>query len=96
MLGSTGFSPLGNLRWYLGLTRYPSRSRGRSCCSPWSASSSSSSSRRDPRRLVLLAGGATFLVSISMSQLHRDYWPLPILPVFVLFAVDGGAWLTPS
>ena len=38
--------------------------------------------------------GATFLVAMSMSKLHWDRWPLPILPVFVLFAVDGLVRLT--
>jgi 4-amino-4-deoxy-L-arabinose transferase-like glycosyltransferase len=93
MLGSTGFSPIGNLRWYLA---YPIP---KSITWPVVLLALIGivlvlASRRDPRRLVLLAGVATLLVSISMSQLHRDYWPLPILPVVVLFAVDGGAWLT--
>ena len=50
--------------------------------------------RRDARRLVLLAGAATFLVSISTSKLHWNRWPLPILPVVVIFAADGLAQLT--
>jgi hypothetical protein len=93
MLGYSGLSPIGNMQWYL------AHSIPKSITWPVVLLALigiviALASRRDPRRLVLLAGVATFLVSISMSQLHREYWPLPILPVVVLFAVDGGARLT--
>jgi len=92
-LGHDGLSPVGNLRWYLG------NSIPKSLTLPVALLALigiivALAYRRDPRRLVLLAGGTTFLVAISMSELHWERWPLPILPVVVLFAVDGVAWLT--
>jgi len=92
MLGHSGLSPIGNLRWYL-VYSIPKSITWPVVLLALIGIVLFLTSRRDPRRLVLLAGVATFLVSISMSQLHREYWPLPILPVIVLFAVDGGAWL---
>jgi Dolichyl-phosphate-mannose-protein mannosyltransferase len=93
MLGHSGLSPIGNLRWYL-VYSIPKSITWPVVLLALIGIVFALASRPDPRRLVLLAGVATFLVSISMSQLHREYWPLPILPVVVLFAADGGAWLT--
>ena len=92
-LGHDGLSPIGNLRWYLG------NSIPKSLTLPVAllaliGITLALGYRRNPRRLVLLAGVTTFLVAISMSELHWERWPLPILPVVVLFAVDGVAWLT--
>ena len=92
-LGHDGLSPIGNLRWYVG------NSIPKSLTWPVALLALigiivALAYRRDPRRLVLLAGVTTFLVAISMSELHWERWPLPILPVVVLFAVDGMAWLT--
>ena len=92
-LGHDGLSPIGNLRWYLG------NSIPKSLTWPIALLALfgivvALRYRRDPRRLVLLAGVTTFVVAISMSDLHWERWPLPILPVVVLFAVDGVAWLT--
>lgn len=92
-LGHDGLSPAGNLRWYLG------SSIPKSLTLPIALLALTGVvialvRRRDARRLVLLAAVATFLVAISMSHLHWERWPLPILPVVVLFAVEGLAFLT--
>src|SRR5262249_57536447 len=87
-----GLSPLGNLCW--------SRGKGIPKSVRWALAflavvgiAVALRHRRDSRRLVLLVGVTTFVVAISMSELHWQRWPLPILPVVVLFAVDGIAWL---
>jgi hypothetical protein len=92
-LGHDGLSPIGNLRWYLG------SSIPKSLTLPIALLALTGVvialvRRRDPRRVVLLAAVATFLLAISMSHLHWERWPLPILPVVVLFAVEGLAFLT--
>jgi hypothetical protein len=92
-VGHNGLSPLGNLRWYLG-NSIPNVISWPVALLAVVGISFAVVHRRDPRRLVLLVAGATFLVAISMSKLHWDRWPLPILPVFVLFAVDGLVRLT--
>jgi len=91
-VGHDGFSPIGNLRWYLG-NAIPN-------AISWPVAQLAVTGiivavvhRRDARRLVLLAGAATFLVAISTSKLHWNRWLLPILPVVVLFAADGLAQL---
>jgi 4-amino-4-deoxy-L-arabinose transferase-like glycosyltransferase len=91
-VGHDGLSPAGNLWWYLrdaipGVISWPV------ALLAVVGIFFAIVHRRDPRRLVLLVAGAAFLVAISMSKLHWDRWPLPILPVFVLFAADGLAHL---
>lgn len=87
-VGHDGLSPAGNLWWYL-RDAIPSVISWPVALLAVVGIFFAIVHRRDPRRLVLLVAGATFLVAISMSKLHWDRWPLPILPVFVLFAVDG-------
>ena len=91
-LGHDGLSPIGNLRWYLGNAIPKSLT--------WPVALLAAIGIvvalrhwRDSRRLVLLAAVTTFVVAISMSELHWARWPLPILPVVVLFAVGGVVWL---
>jgi hypothetical protein len=92
-VGHDGLSPIGNLRWYLG--------NGIPNVISWPVALLAVTGilvavvyRRDPRRLILLVASATFLVAISTSKLHWNRWPLPILPVVVLFAADGLVYLT--
>jgi 4-amino-4-deoxy-L-arabinose transferase-like glycosyltransferase len=92
-LGHDGLSPVGNLRWYLG-NSFPKSLTWPLALLAVIGVVAALWSRRDPRRLVLLAGITAFVVAISMSRLHWERWPLPILPVVVLFAVDGLVWLT--
>jgi 4-amino-4-deoxy-L-arabinose transferase-like glycosyltransferase len=92
-VGHDGLSPLGNLRWYLG-SSIPNVISWPVALLAIVGVFFAVVHRRDPRRLVLLVAASTFLVAISMSKLHWDRWPLPILPVLVLFAVDGLMRLT--
>ncbi len=92
-LGHDGLSPVGNLRWYLG-SAIPKSLTWPVALLAVIGIVVALRHRSDSRRLVLLAGVTTFVVAISMSELHWERWPLPILPVVVLFAVDGIAWLT--
>jgi predicted membrane-bound mannosyltransferase len=92
-LGHDGLSPIGNFRWYLG-NAIPKSLTWPVALLALIGIVFALAYRRDPRRLVLLAGVTAFLGAISMSDLHWERWPLPILPVLVLFAVDGVAWLT--
>jgi 4-amino-4-deoxy-L-arabinose transferase-like glycosyltransferase len=92
-VGHDGLSPIGNLWWYL-RDAIPTVISWPVALLAVVGIFFAVVHRRDPRRLVLLVAGATFLVAISMSKLHWDRWPLPILPVFVLFAVDGLVRLT--
>jgi 4-amino-4-deoxy-L-arabinose transferase-like glycosyltransferase len=80
-----GFSPLGNFRWYLW--------RSIPATISWPVVLLAVGGvvlvlmrHRAPRRLLLLAAGLLFLIAISTSKLHWSRWPLPILPVAVLFA----------
>jgi hypothetical protein len=87
-LGHDGFSPLGNLRWYLGL------SLAKSLTWPIALLALAGAvivlrRPRDPRRLLLVAACVIFLLAISMSKLHWERWPLPILPVLVLLAAHA-------
>ena len=91
-LGHDGLSPVGNLRWYLG-NAIPKSLTWPLAFLAVVGIAVALRHRRDSRRLVLLVGVTTFVVAISMSELHWQRWPLPILPVVVLFAVDGIAWL---
>ncbi|HKA93276.1 MAG TPA: glycosyltransferase family 39 protein, partial [Acidimicrobiia bacterium] len=91
-LGHDGLSPVGNLRWYLG-DAIPKSLTWPLALLAVVGIAVALRHGRDSRRLVLLAGVTTFLVAISMSELHWERWPLPILPVVVLFAVDGIARL---
>jgi Dolichyl-phosphate-mannose-protein mannosyltransferase len=92
-LGHDGLSPVGNLRWYLG-SAIPKSLTWPVALLAVIGIVVALRHRSDSRRLVLLAGVTTFVVAISMSELHWERWPLPILPVVVLFAVDGIAGLT--
>jgi len=92
-LGHDGLSPIGNLRWYLG-TSIPKSLTLPVALLALIGVIVSIVYRRDPRRLVLLAGVTAFVVAISMSELHWERWPLPVLPVVVLFGVGGLSWLT--
>ena len=91
-LGHDGLSPAGNLRWYLG-NAIPKSLTWPVVLLAVAGIVVALLVRHDPRRLVLVAGVSTFVVAISMSTLHWERWPLPVLPVVVLFAVDGIAWL---
>jgi 4-amino-4-deoxy-L-arabinose transferase-like glycosyltransferase len=92
-VGHDGLSPIGNLRWYLG-NAIPNTISWPIALLAVAGIVVAVVYRRDPRRLILLAASATFLVAISTSKLHWNRWPLPILPVVVLFAADGLAHLT--
>jgi 4-amino-4-deoxy-L-arabinose transferase-like glycosyltransferase len=81
----SGFSPLGNLRWYLGNSIPATLS--------WPLALLAVGGvvlvlvrRREVRHLLLLAATLIFLAAICVSKLHWSRWPLPILPVAVLFA----------
>src|SRR5262245_30126163 len=84
MVGHSTFTPLGNLRWYLG-TAIPA-------ALTWPLVALSVAGivlalwQRRPAQLLLLAFPAIFLVAISASTLHWQRWVIEILPVFVLFA----------
>jgi hypothetical protein len=91
-VGHDGLSPIGNLRWYLG-NAIPNVISWPVALLAVTGIVVAVVYRRDPRRLILLAASATFLVAISTSKLHWNRWPLPILPVIVLFAADGLAQL---
>lgn len=80
-----GLSPLGNFRWYLSSSIPDTIS--------WPVALLAVGGvvlvlvrRRAPSRLLLLAASLFFLVGLSTSKLHWSRWPLPILPVAVLFA----------
>jgi 4-amino-4-deoxy-L-arabinose transferase-like glycosyltransferase len=84
-VGHDGFSPLGNLRWYVGNAIPDTLS--------WPIALLAVAGivlvlvrPRDARRLLLLAFSVIFLVAISVSKLHWHRWFLPILPVIVLLA----------
>src|SRR2546429_1088244 len=79
-----GFSPLGNLRWYLG-TGIP-----RSFTWPLMVLAAVGvvlvlRQRRVPQ-LLLLVFCAAFLLGISASSLHVQQWVIQILPALTLFA----------
>lgn len=88
LAGHDGLSPVGNLEWYLG-SAIPRVISWPVALLAVAGIFVSLVSRRDPRRLILLTAGATFLVAISTSKLHWSRWPLPILPIVVLFAAYG-------
>jgi 4-amino-4-deoxy-L-arabinose transferase-like glycosyltransferase len=92
-VGHDGLSPIGNLRWYLG-NAIPNVISWPVALLAVTGIVVAVVYRRDPRRLILLAASATFLLAISTSKLHWNRWPLPILPVVVLFAADALAQLT--
>ena len=92
-VGHDGLSPIGNLRWYLG-NAIPNAISWPVALLAVTGIAIAVVSRRDPRRLVLLAGATIFVAAISTSELHWNRWPLPILPVVVLFAADGLVHLT--
>jgi hypothetical protein len=92
-VGHDGLSPIGNLRWYLG-NAIPNAISWPVALLAVTGILVAVVYRRNPRRLILLAASATFLVAISTSKLHWDRWPLPILPVVVLFAAEGLVHLT--
>jgi 4-amino-4-deoxy-L-arabinose transferase-like glycosyltransferase len=80
-----GFSPLGNFRWYLW--------RSIPTTISWPVALLAVGGvvlvtirRRAPRPLLLLGTTVLFLIAISASKLHWSRWPLPILPIAVLFA----------
>ena len=91
-VGHDGLSRLGNLRWYLG-NSIPNTISWPVALLAVTGIVLAVAYRRDPRRLVLLVGSASFVAAISISKLHWERWPLPILPVVVLFAADGLAHL---
>jgi hypothetical protein len=86
--GHDGFSRLGNLRWYLG-NAIPNAISWPIAVLAVVGVVLVLTRRHDPRQLLLLAGGVIFLVGISTSELHWERWPLPILPVAVLFAASA-------
>ncbi len=92
-LGHDGLSPAGNLRWYLG-NAIPKTLTWPLAALAVIGVCLALARRRDAQRLVLLVAASVFLVAISTSRLHWERWPLPILPVVVLFAVDGLVELT--
>jgi MFS family permease len=83
--GHDGFSRLGNLRWYLG-NAIPNVISWPIALLAVAGVVLVLMRRRDLRQLLLLATGVTFLLGVSTSELHWDRWPLPILPVVLLFA----------
>ena len=89
---SGGLSPLGNLRWYLG-TAIP-----RSLTWPLVALAVVGFVlvMRKPRvpQLLPLVFCATFLVGISVSDVHQQQWVIQILPVLTLFAAFAVVALT--
>src|SRR5262245_40435562 len=84
ILGHSGLSPLGNLRWYLGTAIPASLSWPLVALSlvgvvlvAW---------RRRQPELMLLLFAVAFLVGICASTLHWQRWAIQILPVLVLLA----------
>jgi 4-amino-4-deoxy-L-arabinose transferase-like glycosyltransferase len=92
-LGHDGLSPPGNLQWYLG-NAIPKSLTWPIALVAVIGIVVTLVRHRDPRRTVLLTAVAAFLLAISLSHLHWERWPLPILPVIVLFGVEGVAFLT--
>jgi hypothetical protein len=88
-----GLSPVGNLHWYLGRA-IPNAITWPTALLAVTGIVVTLVARREPRRLVLLTAVTTFMLAISLSNLHWERWPLPILPIVVLFAAEGMAWLT--
>lgn len=80
-----GFSPLGNLRWYLA-NSIPNAISWPVALLVIGGIVLVLARRRQASQLLLLATCALFIGAISVSKLHWDRWPLPILPVAVLFA----------
>lgn len=83
--GHDGFSRLGNLRWYLG-NAIPNTISWPVALLAVAGVVLVLARRRNARQLLLLTAAALFLVGISTSTLHWDRWPLPMLPLVVLFA----------
>jgi hypothetical protein len=83
-LGASGFSHLGNLRWYLG-TAIPH-------LLTWPLVALAAAGvvlvlwRPRARQLLLVGFCAVFLAGICLSKLHWDRWALEILPVLMLLA----------
>jgi 4-amino-4-deoxy-L-arabinose transferase-like glycosyltransferase len=84
LLGRGGYTPLGNLRWYVG-TAIPA-----SLTWPLLALAVVGIilvfRRRRPPQLLLLAFCATFLVGICASKIHWQRWVIEILPILILLA----------
>jgi 4-amino-4-deoxy-L-arabinose transferase-like glycosyltransferase len=80
-----GFSPLGNLHWYLWKS-IPDTISWPIALLALGGIVLALVRRRAPRQLLLLGAALLFLLSISTSKLHWSRWPLPLLPVAVLFA----------
>jgi len=87
-LGHDGLSPVGNLRWYLGLSLPKSLT--------WPIALLALAGvvlvlrhPRDVRRLLLLGTAVAFILAISTSKLHWERWPLPILPILVLLGMHA-------
>lgn len=87
-VGHDGLSPLGNVRWYLG-TALPSTLSWPLALLAVAGIVFTLRRPHDARRLLLLAASAIFLAAICTSKLHWERWPLPIVPVIVLFAAYG-------
>ncbi len=80
-----GFSPLENFRWYLG-TSIPDTISWPVALLAVGGIAVVLVRRRAPRPLLHLGATLLFLIAISTSKLHWSRWPLPVLPVVVLFA----------
>lgn len=84
---ATGFSPLGNLRWYVAsvipdVVTWPVFVFAL-------AGAAFVLVRRRPPQLLLLGYAALFLLVISASDLHWRRWPIPMLPVVTVLAAAG-------
>jgi 4-amino-4-deoxy-L-arabinose transferase-like glycosyltransferase len=86
--GHDGFSRLGNLRWYLG-NAIPNTITWPVAILAVAGIVLMLVRRRNARQLLLLAAAVLFVVGISMSDLHWERWPLPILPLATLFAAHA-------
>jgi len=80
-----GLSPPENLRWYL-VSSIPNTISWPIALLAVGGIVLALARKPDARRMLLIAAGVTLLIAISASKLHWGRWPLPILPIAVLFA----------
>lgn len=80
-----GFSPLGNLRWYL-VNSIPGTISWPIALLAVGGIGLALARKPEARRVLLIAAAVTLLIAISASKLHWGRWPLPILPIAMLFA----------
>jgi hypothetical protein len=80
-----GFSPPQNLRWYL-MSSIPSSISWPIALLAVGGIVLALVRKPEARRVLLITAVVTLLVAISASKLHWNRWPLPMLPIAMLFA----------